>query len=120
MAKALGILNFENSKNHVEGLSDFRTISAVSILGRYSVMDFMMSNFTNSGIDNINVFVKEKPRTLKDDIVFIFTPFHYRGGRPQSGWEKPQRASGRSSGRSRSNSRSALQSGTRPWDRWGK
>lgn len=68
MAKALGILNFESDKNRVEGLSDFRTISAVSILGRYSVMDFMMSNFTNSGIDNICVFVKEKPRTLIEHI----------------------------------------------------
>ena len=57
MSKVLGILNFEPSYVHVKGLEDFRPISATSILGRYRVLDFMLSNFTNSGIDSIPLLI---------------------------------------------------------------
>ena len=57
MSKVLGLLNFEPSYVNVSGIEDFRPISAASILGRYRVTDFMMSNFTNSGIDSIKVFI---------------------------------------------------------------
>lgn len=62
--KALGILNFENSNYNVQGLTDSRPIGSTSFLGRYRILDFMLSNFTNSGISNIHVFIKEKPRSI--------------------------------------------------------
>ena len=68
MSKVLGILNFEPSYVHVRGLEDFRPISATSILGRYRVIDFMLSNFTNSGIDNIKVFIKNRPRSTVEHV----------------------------------------------------
>lgn len=68
MAKVLGLLNFEPSYVKVEGLEDFRPISATSILGRYRVIDFMLSNFTNSGIDEIKVFLKDRPRSIVEHI----------------------------------------------------
>ena len=68
MSKVLGILNFEPSYVHVRGLEDFRPISATSILGRYRVIDFMLSNFTNSGIEGIKVFIKNRPRSTVEHI----------------------------------------------------
>jgi len=66
--KVLGILNFEADYVHVEGIEDHRTVSSASILGRYRVIDFALSNFVNSGIKNINVFIKSRPRTLIEHI----------------------------------------------------
>ena len=68
MSKVLGLLNFEPSYVHVKGIEDFRPISAASILGRYRVIDFMLSNFTNSGIDSIKVYIKNRPRTTVEHI----------------------------------------------------
>lgn len=68
MSKILGLLNFEPSYVNVEGLEDFRPISATSILGRYRVTDFMLSNFTNSGIDSIKVYIKNRPRSIVEHI----------------------------------------------------
>ena len=66
--KVIGLLNFEPSYVNVSGLGDYRPISATSILGRYRIIDFMMSNYTNSGIDNIKVFIKNKPRSTVEHI----------------------------------------------------
>ncbi len=68
MSKVLGILNFEPSYVYVKGIEDFRPISAASILGRYRVIDFMLSNFTNSGIDSIKVYLKNRPRSIVEHI----------------------------------------------------
>ena len=68
MSKVLGILNFEPSYVNVKGIEDFRPISAASILGRYRVIDFMLSNFTNSGIDSIKVYLKNRPRSIVEHI----------------------------------------------------
>ena len=66
--KILGIVNFEPNYVHVEGLEEHRPVSAVSILGRYRVIDFAMSNFANSGIQNIQVYIKSRPRSLIEHI----------------------------------------------------
>jgi len=66
--KVLGILNMEPSYAQVEGLDDYRSVSAISILGRYRVIDFSLSNFANSGIQNIDVFIKSRPRALIEHI----------------------------------------------------
>ncbi len=61
--KALGIINIEPSYVHVEGIEDYRPISATSFMGRYRIIDFILSNLTNSGIYNIEVQVKNRPRS---------------------------------------------------------
>ena len=68
MNKVIGLLNFEPSYVNVAGLEDFRPISGTSILGRYRVCDFMLSNFTNSGFDSVKVFIKKQPRTIVEHI----------------------------------------------------
>lgn len=62
--RALGIINFENSNVNIGGLDDYRPAPAIAFLGRYRIIDFILSNYTNSGIDNVQVYCKEKPRNL--------------------------------------------------------
>ena len=74
MNSALGIINFASNLTKVTGLQDYRSIGAISFLGRYRVVDFPISNLSNSDIDRIQVYVQEKPRTL---VAHIGTGRHY-------------------------------------------
>jgi len=68
MKKVLGIVNFESNYVKVRGIEDYRPISAASFLGRYRVVDFCISNFTNSGIQHLKVLIKNRPRSLVEHI----------------------------------------------------
>lgn len=68
MSNVLGIVNFEDNSINVEGLGNYRTIPAFTFLGRYRIVDFVISNFVNSGIDQIKILVKDKPRSLIEHI----------------------------------------------------
>ena len=48
-----GIVNFESANVHVKGMGEYRPVSAFSYLGRYRLVDFPLSNMSNSGIDQI-------------------------------------------------------------------
>ena len=61
---ALGIINFEDSTATIDGLGEYRPVPAMAFMGRYRVIDFILSNMTNSGINNVHVYCKEKPRNL--------------------------------------------------------
>ena len=56
MAKVLGFCNLHDSP-HLGKLTEKRPIGTVSFLSRYGLMDFTLSNFSNSGIDNIGILV---------------------------------------------------------------
>ena len=64
MSRAFGIVNSAGNHIWVDGMNDYRPIGAFSFLGRYRVIDFPISNMTNSGIDHIHVYVRRKPRSL--------------------------------------------------------
>lgn len=68
MAKAFGIVNFTGRHFWVEGMQDYRPVGAFSFLGRYRVIDFPISNMSNSGIDQIQVYIRRKPRSLTEHI----------------------------------------------------
>jgi len=68
MNKMLGIVNFESAYVKVNGMGDFRPIPAFSFLGRYRVIDFVLSNMTNSGIEDIKVQIRNRPRSLIEHI----------------------------------------------------
>ncbi|MCQ2772294.1 MAG: glucose-1-phosphate adenylyltransferase subunit GlgD [Bacilli bacterium] len=63
MKKVLGILDCHNSCNLGELTAD-RPLASVSFLGRYAFMDFPLSNFCNSGIDNVGILVKDHQRSI--------------------------------------------------------
>ncbi len=68
MNNILGILNLESSSVHVEGIDNYRPVSAASFLGRYRVLDFMISNMTNSKINNIHLYIKNRPRSTVEHV----------------------------------------------------
>lgn len=64
MYSALGIVKPTDRNVWVDGLEDHRAVGAFSFLGRYRLIDFPVSNMSNSGIDLIQVYVKRKPLSL--------------------------------------------------------
>lgn len=68
MCDAYGIVNFESANVHVKGMGEYRPVSAFSYLGRYRLVDFPLSNMSNSGIDQIKVLVKSNPRSLVEHL----------------------------------------------------
>ena len=58
MTKAIGFLNLHDDLD-LGPLTTNRSIALTSFLGRYALMDFQMSNFSNSGIDEIGVLLKQ-------------------------------------------------------------
>ena len=64
MARAFGIINFAGNHIQVEGLQKYRPVGAFSFLGRYRVIDFQISNMSNSGIDHMQVYIRRKPQSL--------------------------------------------------------
>lgn len=63
MLKVIGFLNLHDDDN-LGPLTTHRSIASTSFLGRYALMDFPLSNFTNSGIDEIGILVKQNVRSL--------------------------------------------------------
>lgn len=63
MKKVLGIVNLHSNAS-LGQITRNRPIASTSLLGRYSFIDFPLSNFANSGIADIGVLIKEKPRSL--------------------------------------------------------
>ena len=56
MAKVLGFCNMHDAPR-LGKLTEKRSIGTVSFLGRYGLMDFALSNFSNSGIDRVGILV---------------------------------------------------------------
>ena len=68
MSQAFGIVNFAGNHIQVDGLQEYRPVGAFSFLGRYRVIDFPISNMSNSGIDRIQVYIRRKPRSLTEHL----------------------------------------------------
>lgn len=68
MCNALGIITYNDSSVYVEGMQKYRPIAGFSFLGRYRLVDFAISNMSNSGIDDIQIYVNGNPRSLIDHV----------------------------------------------------
>jgi glucose-1-phosphate adenylyltransferase len=68
MAKAFAIVIPSGRNFYVKGLQDHRPLGAFSFLGRYRLIDFALSNLTNSEIDRIQVYVGQNPRSLAEHL----------------------------------------------------
>ena len=73
MKNCVGIINLDENENRMMGLTKNRVLASVPFAGRYRVIDFILSNMTNSGIECIGIFTKNKSRSLMD---------HLTNGRP--------------------------------------
>jgi len=63
MEKVLGLLNLHTDRD-LGVLTEKRAIASTSFLGRYAFMDFPLSNFANSDIDEIGILVRDHLRSL--------------------------------------------------------
>lgn len=68
MKNCVGIINLDEKENRMGELVRNRPLAAVPIAGRYRVIDFILSNMTNSGIESIGIFTKNRSRSLLDHI----------------------------------------------------
>ena len=69
MAKAFGIVSSSGAHFQVKGMQEYRPISAFSFLGRYRVIDFPISNMSNSNIDRVHVYINSaRPRSLTEHL----------------------------------------------------
>ena len=66
--RAFGIIASAPNYIKVQGLHDFRPIGAFSFLGRFRVIDFPISNMSNSGIDRVQVYVNSRPRSIVEHV----------------------------------------------------
>ena len=64
MYNALGIIAYNDSNVYVEGLEKYRPIAAFSFIGRYRLVDFPISNMTNSGMNDIDIYVNGDPKVM--------------------------------------------------------
>jgi len=59
----MGLCNLHSAVSLNE-LTHSRPIASTSFLGRYAFIDFTLSNFSNSGIDEVGILVKNQPRSI--------------------------------------------------------
>lgn len=67
MKKVIGFCNLHDDPS-LELLTKNRPLGAVSFLGRYALIDFTLSNFTNSHIDNVFVLIRHGGVSLRTHI----------------------------------------------------
>ena len=63
MAKIVGYVNLYDSPS-LGGLTENRTPASTSFVGRFALIDFALSNFANSNINDINILVKDNFRSV--------------------------------------------------------
>ncbi|MBZ4645237.1 MAG: glucose-phosphate adenylyltransferase [Petroclostridium sp.] len=68
MRNVLGIINNTKNDEFLKEITYNRSIASVPIGGRYRLIDFVLSNMVNSGIQNIGILVQNKYRSLLDHL----------------------------------------------------
>ncbi len=68
MSQIMGVINLVNEPDQLEQLTNYRCVSSVPFGGRYRLIDFVMSNMVNSGIEKVAVFAHTKYRSLMDHL----------------------------------------------------
>ncbi|AST06352.1 glucose-1-phosphate adenylyltransferase [Anoxybacillus flavithermus] len=64
----LGVIDATTYKREMNDLTLQRSIAAVPFAGRYRLIDFVLSNMVNSGIESVAIFPKYQYRSLMDHL----------------------------------------------------
>lgn len=89
MQDIMGIINLSEDEAALRDLAKYRPVAAIPIAGRYRVIDFILSNMVNIGIQNVSIFTQGKSRSIvehlghgkawdldrKVDGLFVFNPY---------------------------------------------
>lgn len=73
LKNCLGIINLDENEDKIRELTRNRPLASIPIAGRYRIIDFILSNLTNAGVESIGIFAKMQSRSLMD---------HLSNGRP--------------------------------------
>jgi len=68
MQNVMGIINLNNGQEFLKELTQCRPLAAVPFGGRYRLIDFILSNMVNSGMQNVGILVQDKYRALMDHL----------------------------------------------------
>jgi len=68
MQNVMGIINLNEGQNFLAQLTQRRPLAAIPFGGRYRIIDFILSNMVNSGIQNVGILVEDKYRALMDHL----------------------------------------------------
>ncbi len=68
MKNCLGIINLSEEEVNIQELTKVRPIAGLPFAGRYRIVDFMLSNLVNGGVNNVAIFTQNKFRSLIDHI----------------------------------------------------
>jgi len=65
---AMGLILADHKRIHLGELSRPRALAAIPFGGRYRIIDFMLSNMVNSGVNQIGIITFNKYRSLMDHL----------------------------------------------------
>lgn len=68
MKNSMGIILTGENDVDLKELSQFRSVAAVPIAGRYRIIDFILSNMVNSGLRNIGLITQKNYHSLMDHL----------------------------------------------------
>ncbi|PNS44457.1 hypothetical protein LI88_08815 [Streptococcus suis] len=74
LRNTLGIVNIEGNNVHFGDVMKHRGVQAFGFLGRYRLIDFALSNMSNSGITEFQVYM---PAEMRSTIQHVGTGKHY-------------------------------------------
>ncbi len=63
MRRVIGFCNLHNSPS-LGDLTSSRPLASTSFLGRYAFIDFVLSNFANSGVDEVGILARDHIRSI--------------------------------------------------------
>nr|WP_088103400.1 glucose-1-phosphate adenylyltransferase subunit GlgD [Halalkalibacter urbisdiaboli] len=68
MKQLMGVINLDGEQDLLNELTYFRCGASVPFGGRYRLIDFVLSNMVNEGVQDIAVFTRKKYRSLMDHL----------------------------------------------------
>jgi len=66
--KLFGMINLSENDYYLKQLTYHRPVASIPFLGRYRMVDFALSNLTNSGVSTVGIFLNDRYRSLMDHI----------------------------------------------------
>ncbi len=64
----VGLIYTGEENERLRDLTRIRSVAALPVLGRYRIIDFMLSNMVNSGIRNVGVILQQNYQSLLDQM----------------------------------------------------
>lgn len=66
--KLFGVINLSENDYFLKQITYHRPVASIPFLGRYRMIDFALSNLTNSGATTVGIFLNDRYRSLMDHI----------------------------------------------------